>query len=218
MTFETGDFAAFASLRASQRRERERVSRILHDDIGQVLTAAGLELDLLTLDHADSQPELAAAVTSVQKTLELAFTKVRSLSHEVHPDPVGRFGFWPVVERLVEGARNRFEGRIAFTREGTVEPAGILGTALYDCAREAVDNAIRHSGASQIEITVTSHSSVIYITVVDNGCGFEPEKAAPGAGLFTFGYYQRLGMLYLKLESGRGRGTCVTLNSRNRDE
>jgi len=218
MMVQPGDFAAFASLRASQRRERERISHVLHDEIGQILTAAGLELDLLQLDYAAAHPELAAGITAVQKTLEGAFARVRCLSHEVHPEPVGRFGFLPVVERLVEVARRRFGGEIVLHLDGKDEPSGALGGALVECAREALDNAVGHSGAARIDITLYNRGDVSQLTVADNGCGFAPEKATPGLGLFTFSYYQSLGMLYLKLESERGRGTCVTLNSRNRDE
>ncbi|MBL8291125.1 MAG: hypothetical protein JNN08_04780 [Bryobacterales bacterium] len=217
MMAQPGDFAAFASLRASQRRERERISHVLHDEIGQVLTAAGLELDLLQLDYA-AQPELAEGIAAVQKTLEGAFARVRCLSHEVHPEPVSRFGFLPVVERLVEAARRGFGGEIVLHLDGKDEPSAALGGALVECAREALDNAARHSGAARIDITVYNRGNVRQLTVADNGCGFALEKAVPGLGFFTFGYYQSLGMLYLKLESERGRGTCVTLNSRNRDE
>lgn len=218
MMVQPGDFAAFASLRASRRRECERVSHVLHDEIGQALTAAALELDLVQLDYAASQPELADGLAAVRKTLEGAFGKVRRLSQEVHPEPVNRFGFLAVVERLAEAARARFDGALVVQVDGGEEPSGGLGEALADCAGEALDNAIRHARASRIDVTVENRGNVSQITITDNGCGFELEKATPGLGLFTFGYYQSLGMLYLKLESERGRGTCVTLNSRDRDK
>lgn len=192
------------------------MSHILHDEIGQVLTAAGLELDLIVLDHGDAQPDLAAAVASVQKTLEHAFAKVRALSHQVHPDPVARFGFRPVLDRLLADARTRFDGEIVLRVEGAAPPAEPLATALYECAAEALDNAIRHARATRIDIALLQQD-VSQITVADNGSGFELENAGPGAGIFTFRYYQSVGMLYLKLESERGRGTSVTLTARNRD-
>lgn len=210
------DFAAFGAFRASRRREHEFVSHVLHDEIGQVLTAAALELDLIVLDHGAAQPELAAAVASVQKTLEHAFAKVRALSHQVHPDPVARFGFRPVIDRLVTDARARFAGELVLHVEGAGAPPEPVGTALYECASEAVENAIRHARATRIDIALTQ-GDVTRITVSDNGSGFELEKVEPGAGLFTFRYYQGLGMLYLKLESERGRGTSVTLTARNGD-
>ncbi len=63
--------------------ERERLSRILHDDIGQILTAVGVQLELLRLDTRETAPELAARLSEAQKLLEQAMERIRALSREL---------------------------------------------------------------------------------------------------------------------------------------
>jgi signal transduction histidine kinase len=74
-----------AALTNAHQRQRERISRVLHDEVGQVMSAAGLELGLLRMDLADSVPEIGARTAAIQKLLERAMTRVRELSSELSP-------------------------------------------------------------------------------------------------------------------------------------
>lgn len=206
------------SLRRAWREERARVSGVLHDDVGQTLTAAGLELDLLSLDFAAEDPALSARIAAVQKTLETAFQSVRSLSHEVHPDPAGRFGLVRALERLTERERRR-AGQMALNVEldGAIQVEGAAAAALYDCGREALDNAICHSRATLIQIALRRENERVALEITDNGCGFNPVRVVPGVGFMTIEYYERLQMVYLKLETNLSHGTSVALISPNRD-
>ncbi|MCC6589920.1 MAG: hypothetical protein IT168_24720 [Bryobacterales bacterium] len=205
------------SVRRAWRQERARVSGLLHDDIGQTLTAVGLELDLLTLDFAGENPPLAERIAAVQKTLEQAFQTVRSLSHEMHPDPVGRFGLIAAVERMAEEARRRWKAELELQVDRFLRLDGAPAAALYDCGREALDNAIRHSGATVIRIGLRRENDQVAFEITDNGCGFNPATVVPGVGFITIEYYKRLRMVYLRLETNVSHGTSVTLISPNRN-
>lgn len=212
MTGESVDAVLIESVLAARRRERERLSRLLHDDIGQILTATGLELDLFGLDFAQKDPEMGSRVSGIQTILEQAFVKVRALSHELHPDPVRRFGFLPSLERLTESARRGYRGEFDVELDGTVRTGDEAAIALYEAAGAALDNAILHSKGSRIWITLTVEERVT-LTVGDNGIGFDPAGVDKGLGLRLFDYYSQAGILRFSLQSGVPRGTIVTFRS-----
>jgi glucose-6-phosphate-specific signal transduction histidine kinase len=115
----------------ARRRELERASRILHDDVGQSLTAAGLELDLLALEH----PQLAEPIGSLRARLEAAFQSVRRLSYDLSPDLVLRIGLADALEGLARRAGGQFTG----DRGHSLSPA--QAASLYRLAECAVGAA-----------------------------------------------------------------------------
>ena len=70
------------------QEERTRISRILHDQVGQVMSAVGLQLELLRMDFEHSVPEIAARTGEIQQLLERALVHVRTLVSELNPAPL----------------------------------------------------------------------------------------------------------------------------------
>src|SRR6185295_11298799 len=81
--------------------ESDRVSRTLHDEVGQVLSAVGLQLDVLRLDFQKQAPEIAPRTIEIQKMLDLAMSQVRTLSYDLNPAVVERVGLQNALDRLV---------------------------------------------------------------------------------------------------------------------
>jgi signal transduction histidine kinase len=73
---------------ASGEEERTRISSILHDQVGQVMSAVGLQLELLRLDFEHRVPEIAARTAEIQHLLERALAHVRTLVSELNPEPL----------------------------------------------------------------------------------------------------------------------------------
>jgi signal transduction histidine kinase len=203
----------FESVQGALRREHEQVSRLLHDDIGQILTVAALELDLVQIDFAAANPELAGRIAGVQRTLEQAFEKVRSLAYAVHPNPVERFGLVAALRRLLERVRMEYAGQLETAIDESADPGGETAVAFYECGAAALDNAVRHSGGSRIRVSLGRHNNVSELTVEDNGAGFSAESAPAGLGFLTFRYYNDRRMVYLKRESRLGQGTRLVIRS-----
>jgi signal transduction histidine kinase len=67
--------------------ERERISRVLHDEVGQVVSAVGLQLELLRMDFESREPEIAARVAAIQHSLESALVPLRRLASELGAVP-----------------------------------------------------------------------------------------------------------------------------------
>jgi signal transduction histidine kinase len=68
--------------------ERARISRILHDQVGQVMSAVGLQLELLRMDFEKAAPEISARTAEIQQLLERALVHVRTLVSELNPEPL----------------------------------------------------------------------------------------------------------------------------------
>src|SRR3954451_17984109 len=80
--------------------ESNRVSRILHDEVGQVLSAVGLQMDVLKLDYKAQVPDIVARIHEIQHMLEHAVEQVRALSYDLNPAVVERAGFFSAMDRL----------------------------------------------------------------------------------------------------------------------
>ncbi len=90
--------------------EYARVSRALHDDVGQVLSAVGLQLDVLRMDFKDRAPDIVQRTQEIQQLLEKAVVHVRDLSYELNPAIVERAGLPFALERLADRFRKGFNG------------------------------------------------------------------------------------------------------------
>src|SRR5437016_5432946 len=88
----TADMAAEGRCAGTQLSERGKQARVLHDDIAQVLSAAGLQLDILRMDFAEVVPSIASRTNEIQKLLDHAVKGVRDLSYELNPSLVGGVG------------------------------------------------------------------------------------------------------------------------------
>lgn len=195
-------------------RERERLSKILHDEVIGGLTAAGLSLDLLAMD---APPELAARIRDIQGLLEQSFESVRELSHEFHPDPATRFQLIPALEVLALRFKKRFQGILIVQFLETAE--GLLpeqARAYYAVAEAALDNVLLHSRARQAWLVFESASRRGFtLTIRDDGKGFEESTATRGTGTAVMEYHVLVAELKLSIQSEVERGTWVQVSPAN---
>jgi signal transduction histidine kinase len=192
--------------------ESERVSRLLHDEVGQVLSAVGLHLDVLKLDFRDKAPDIVARVRDIQQILEQAVTQVRALSYDLNPAVVERAGLHAALDRLVGRFRARFAGSIRLLYDSALRPPPGVANAFYKIAELALDNAVKHSEAKSIEVSVRSTRRHVLIEIKDDGAGFSVEETAaqtPGLGLLMMEHYAAQAPVEIRLRSRPGKGTLV---------
>jgi signal transduction histidine kinase len=192
-------------------RERERLSRILHDEITGGLTAAGLTLDLLALDVP---PELTQRVREIQAMLEHSFDSVRDLSAEFHPDPAERFRLVPALEALARRFRKRWHGTLS-TRLSDManELNSGQARACYVTTESALDNIARHAGAGTASVALDcTGDNRFRLLIEDNGKGFEESTVSHGTGIAVMEYYVLVAGLKLSIQSEVGRGTRVQVS------
>jgi signal transduction histidine kinase len=192
--------------------ESNRVSRILHDEVGQVLSAVGLLLDVMKLDFRGQVPEITDRVSEIQKMLDHAVKQVRSLSYDLNPSVVERAGLQMALDRLAGRYREKFAGSLRYLYDSSVRGPLAVGNAWYKIAELALDNALTHAEASRVEIHVRRAQKNAMIEIKDNGKGFSVEQAKvdpKGLGLLLIEHYASMAPIAVDVKSGPGKGTTV---------
>jgi len=195
-----------------QRLERGRLARMLHDEVAQILSGAGLQLDILRMDLEEKAPEIVGRTAEIQELLERVVRRIRDLSYDLNPDIVERAGLQPALDLLVGRFRKVFSGGLRLMYDSTVRIPSSAGVALERIAEESVANAIRHGRCAQIEIIFKSTRDGAALEVRDDGTGFdyEKERRVPrGLGLLMMEYCAAKAGLELTVDAEPGRGSSV---------
>ncbi len=188
---------------AQQESEKAKLSRELHDGIGQLLTGLTRRL------HALSQqsPELA----TLHSIADMALHDVRQLSRLMSPTILDDLGLKPALNWL---CRNLLEDE-AITYESHIDlPAEIpkdISILLFRIAQETLVNTVKHSDASTVTLSLGHHHNVIRLDIIDNGKGFDTKQVEPGIGLSSINDRASAFSAQLELISAVGKGTRTTV-------
>jgi len=147
---------------------RARLSEVLHGRIGQDLSAAGLQLDLLRMDLADSGVPIPRRIAEIQAALGTVIEVVRDLNRELNPVIAERVGLRAALERLAGLLRDGFPGNVRVLADASAQPPPPVAAALYRIAQEAAGQAARRPGCSAIEILLKSLRSGPALEIRDN--------------------------------------------------
>jgi signal transduction histidine kinase/uncharacterized protein YoaH (UPF0181 family) len=185
---------------------RRRVERDLHDGAQQRLLALGLDLQRVRAGVPDDERRTRLGLEQLQRTLELVLEEVREISRGLHPASLARVGLGRALRSLARGSPIPVEINIDIV-ERPPEP---LEIATYYVVSEALTNAIRHSHASAISVTVRCDQAGLRATLADNGVG--GADAAAGSGLV--GLSDRVEALggHFHLESPLAEGTTISID------
>jgi PAS domain S-box-containing protein len=155
-----------------QEEERRHLARELHDEIGQNLTAAKINLNIIARDvpaHA------AGRLDDSIQLLDALLMQVRQLSLGLRPPLLDELGLVPTLRWLVDQQAQRAGLRMTFTTtvDGFVlDPA--IQTSCFRVAQEAITNIIRHSGAKNVAVELRHDAERLWLSVRDDGAGFDP--------------------------------------------
>lgn len=191
-----------------QLRQRERVSRYLHDEVGQILSAVGLQMDCLRLETETESPEIAGQLKTCQGHLGKAIDQVRSLSQELSANAVERVGLAAALDRLVRRFRARHDN-FHLTFDGSLRLPPAVAAAFYQIAEQALDNALHHSHADRVDLIVRTDRGGAILEVCDDGRGFDPEATPQGLGLLLMDHLAAKADLRFDVTSRAGKGTIV---------
>lgn len=195
-------------------REQEKlsISREIHDVIGQALTAA--HLDLSGIQEKVEDGEVAVGIGGVMELLLEILDNSQNLAKDLRPDMLDLLGLGPTLEYYLPQAAKRtgMESELHFdVPEGRLSPEVSLTT--YRLIQEAVTNAVRHSEASRIRVSLEVSGDKLLITVEDNGKGIREEEARDPESWGIVGMRERLLGLggLLELLGRPGKGTRVRM-------
>jgi signal transduction histidine kinase len=200
----------------AQESERSRVSKFLHDSIGQNLTALGLKLDLVRMDLEGISPETCARIAEIQQLLGGMMEEVREYSYELNPAAAERAGLRAALDRFAERLRAGFPGTLRVNVDSGLKLDPQMSRAMFEIAQEAVKNSMQHASCSAIEIAVKSTRTGIVLEIRDNGRGFDPADSMGGGrglGLLSMEHYAVQAGLELGIASNPKTGTLVRASS-----
>lgn len=198
-----------------QEVEREDLSRELHDDLGQQLTAVKMDVEWAQRASLPTQHELQARLRAAVTSVQTATAMTRSLSAALRPPTLHRLELTAAVHEYVADCARRS----GITMQFLHEDSDVLGLAkemtinIYRIVQETLNNVIRHAVATEVMVRLWQTSDSCWITIHDNGKGFDLEQAVQSQGLGLVGMRERARLIggTLEISSTPGAGTTVLL-------
>jgi two-component system, NarL family, sensor kinase len=161
---KVGESQRLANELFETRSKLRAAGRALHDEVGPLLSAAGIRLDLLRSDH----PETAAAVELALRALEEAMERVRTLSRALNPPPSAHLGLKRALSNLIEAQRDAFGGTIRFSYTATFTLPHDAIAAVYEAASSIFARAAADRSATRLAVSVRGARSLI-VAIESNG-------------------------------------------------
>ncbi len=199
----------------AEEKERRRIAQDLHDGVGQLLSAAKLNLSNLeskiTIETEEQKVAMQNALTLVDDSVK----EVRAVSHNMMPNTLIKLGLGSAVREFITKLGN------APTLKVDLEIVGLdtrldnqVETVLYRVIQEIVNNIIKHAKASQISMQLIRHDTELNIMIEDNGVGFDTNKLDTFDGIGLKGIQTRIEFLNgsVHFDSSIGRGTTVIID------
>jgi signal transduction histidine kinase len=185
------------------------VSRLLHDDVSQVLSAVGLQLDAMRMDFRDQAPGLDDRAAEIQTMLEQVIEQLRDISNELNPSIVERAGLPFALDRLAGKIRKTFAGTLRLQFDpGALVPT-VIATTFYKIAECALDSAIGRPRCSLIEIQVKRSHREFILEIRDNAMVDDSEPHHPPLARLLMDYYASKGQVTLEFQGAPNRGTVI---------
>lgn len=197
---------------ATQEEERKKLSRELHDHVGQMLTALRMELGRIDRLRAPGEGAVAGAVAECRQLVDNVVHVVRDLALGLRPSMLDDLGLQPALEWLVRDTSRRSNIQVELAVDGEID--GLedqYRTCIYRVVQEALTNCVRHSGATYVRVNITGTSAGLSVSVSDDGVGVDPARRGRGLGLR--GMEERVRELHgtMSVHAAVGQGTILRL-------
>jgi two-component system sensor histidine kinase UhpB len=166
---------------AAQERERRRLARELHDELGQTLTGVVLQLDGL---GRQAPPELRPTVARVQETARQSAEDVRDIARGLRPQALDEFGLRSALITLANGFAEHSGLQVRHELDADLPPlAPEQDLAIYRVAQEGLTNVARHAEATGVLLALHVQNGAVVLRVSDDGRGIDPRAAHNAGGL-----------------------------------
>lgn len=195
-----------------REQEYRRLAREFHDELGQLLTSARMQLQWLEGRLADDQAT-RSALASIEAMIGEAYRSVKSIAAELRP-PALNLGLSAAIEwqaaRVLTPAGLQFTAALAPLAESLPDA---VATALFRIVQESFTNVLRHAEASSVHVSLRQTGEQLILSVADDGCGFDPAGVAAGDHFGLVGMRERVAALQgvLDIDSAPGEGTRITV-------
>lgn len=194
----------------SQEAERKRIASELHDGLGQSL-AVIKNRAVLGITKGEDRERVAKELTRISESAANALEEVREITNNLRPQLLDRLGLTKALNSLIKQFADviEIESEIdviddIFDKNGEI--------SIYRIVQESLNNVIKHSNASRVEVLIERGNAFVLIRIRDDGRGFDTENARPG-GLGLVGIKERAEFLSgdFEVSSIIGEGTTVRI-------
>jgi signal transduction histidine kinase len=198
-----------ARLVDAQETERRSISRELHDEVGQSLGALLVDIGRLSTTLSGGHPEVKAQLDNLKSVAEQTFQTVRNIALLLRPSMLDDLGLAAALEWQGREVSRRSQIEVSVESESVPEDLpDEYKIYIYRLVQEALNNAVRHSGARNAKVVVERLEKSIVVRVTDDGRGFDPARSR---GMGILGMEERVKHLSgtFRVESQPGKGATV---------
>ncbi len=203
--------AVLSRLVAAEEDERRRLAAEIHDDSIQVMTAAGMRLQILRRVLVD--PEQIRRLDDLEEAIVLSIARLRHLIFELRPVVLDHEGLGAALQMYIDDADGDAETTYELDDGLLSNPSDETRIVLYRIAQEILTNVRKHAGAMNVSVTLGERNGGYCVSVKDDGVGFAHDPEAPRRpgqfGLAAIRERAELAGGWLRVESAEGRGTSV---------
>ena len=164
-----------------QEEERGRISRDLHDGIGQSLTALKIQLELLEQEASRVQADLVPRISAVLELADGCLAEVREMARLLRPQMLDDLGLVPTLHWLARTVEKRTGVAVVLEilgEEGGADPDA--ETLVFRVVQEALTNVVRHANVASARVKVEHRPGDILVAVEDKGKGFDADAILAG--------------------------------------
>ena len=153
-------------------REREKLARELHDELGSILTATKMDISWVTRKTRDTHPDVADKLAKTMRYIDQGIQFKRQVVQDLHPSMLATFGFWAALRSLISdmAERNQWELHMVLPEE-SVKFGDTIGLIVYRVVQETLNNASKYAKASKVSIHLMTELAFVKLEVEDNGVG-----------------------------------------------
>ena len=195
-----------------REEERKRISREIHDELGQSLTALKLDLSWLGKKICKEQNVLCEKTGQMTALIESIIQTVQRIAAELRPGMLDDLG----LKEAMEWEMRQFQGRTGIAGEFRCALTGLDGdaegrTTIFRIFQEALTNVVRHSEATRVSVMLEEKADTLALSVRDNGRGITDEEIADPKSLGLIGMRERVRLCggEIKISGSRHEGTMV---------
>ena len=196
----------------AQEQERSRIARELHDDINQRLALVAMGLDRQRGDLRSTTREMRSAMGKAIKQISDIVSDVHMMSHRLHCSKLDTVGLAAAAAGFCRELSKQQNVEVDFQCGGIArELPEAIALCMFRVLQEALQNAVRHSGAKHFKVSLAECTNQIALTICDEGRGFNPAEALKGSGLGLASMIERLKLVggELLIDAGPKRGTTI---------
>jgi PAS domain S-box-containing protein len=219
MLFELGESRSLirdlaAQREAAREQERKHIAREVHDELGQVLTALRMDISLVRIQYKTQEPALVEKIEDMLTLVDRAITDVRNIAGDLRPSALD-MGLFAAIDWLKDEFVRRagVPCTLAFDYPGP-QLDELRAVVLYRIVQESLTNVAKYANASEVHIAVKHVDQRVFLSVTDDGYGFDMVRALRRNTFGLLGMRERALVLFgdFHVDSQPGHGTRIEIS------